>query len=154
MRLCKKRNKGATLHLLDVLVTQHAKWTARRIRRALFGQSLLDFSDSSWSSVKIHKSAPEPTQVSRRKAKVSRITREFSEVTEESSQSAVETNKQAATSSSERLVPGMSQYGDSQDIFSDNHDVDMDVGIEDSQKADQESAAISQRCEFFVLSPS
>ena len=73
---------------------------------------------------------------------------------EESSQSAVETNKQAATSSSERLVPGMSQYGDSQDIFSDNHDVDMDVGIEDSQKADQESAAISQRCEFFVLSPS
>ena len=32
LRLCKKRNKGATLHLLDVLVTQHAKWTAKRIR--------------------------------------------------------------------------------------------------------------------------
>ena len=43
LRLCKKRNKGATLRLLDVLVTQHAKWTARRIRRALFGQSLVDF---------------------------------------------------------------------------------------------------------------
>ena len=57
-------------------------------------------------------------------------------------------------------VPGMSQYGDSQDIFSDNHDifsdnhdVDMDVGTEDSQEAGQESAAISERCEFFVLSP-
>ena len=58
-------------------------------------------------------------------------------------------------------VPGMSQYGDSQDIifsnnhdiFSDNHDVDMDVGTEDSQEAGQESAAISKKCEFFVLSP-
>ena len=99
LRLCKKRNKGATLHLLDVLVTQHAKWTARRIRRALFGQSLLDFSGSSWSCVKIHKSAPEPTQVNRRKANVSRIIREFSEVTQEFSQSAVETNKQVTTSS-------------------------------------------------------
>ena len=77
LRLCKKRNKGATLRLPDVLVAQHAKWTARRIRRALFGQSLLDFSGPSWSSVKIHKSGPEPTQVNRRKAKVSRIIREF-----------------------------------------------------------------------------
>ena len=31
--------------------------------------------------------------------------------------------------------------------------VDMHVGIEDLQKADQESAAASQRCEFFELSP-
>ena len=90
----------------------------------------------------------------RRKAKVSRITGEFSEVAEESSQSAVKTNKQAATSSSERLVPGMSQYGDSQDTFSDNHDVDMHIGTEDFEKAEQESATISQRCEFLVLSPS
>ena len=51
-----------------------------------------------------------------------------------------------------RYVPGMSQYGDSQDIYSDNHDVDTDVGTEDSQGADQKSAAISQRCEFFSIS--
>ena len=51
LRLCKKRNKGATLHLLDVLVTQHAKWTAKRIRRGLFGQALVDFSTESWSSI-------------------------------------------------------------------------------------------------------
>ena len=133
MRLCKKRNKSATLRLLDVLVTQHAKWTARRIRRALFGQSLLDFSGSSWSSVKIHKSAPEPTQVNRRKSTVSRMTREFSQV-------AVETNN----------VPGMSQYSESQELF---EDVDMEVGTEDFHEADQTSAAISQRCEFFDLSP-
>jgi hypothetical protein len=31
--------------------------------------------------------------------------------------------------------------------------VDMRIGIEDLQKADQESAAASQRCEFFELSP-
>ena len=104
LRLCKKRNKSATLRLLDVLVAQHAKWTARRIRRALFGQSLLNFSGSSWSSVKIHKSTPEPTQVNRRKAKVSRMTREFSEAAAE---------KDVECVSCHNLVPHMSQYQDS-----------------------------------------
>ena len=104
LRLCKKRNKGATLRLLDVLVAQHAKWTARRIRRALFGQSLLNFSGSSWSSVKIHKSTPEPTQVNRRKTNVSRMTREFSEAA---------AKKDVECVSSHNLVPHMSQYQDS-----------------------------------------
>merc|ERR1712007_192661 len=53
LRLCKKRNKAATLHMLDVLVTQHAKWTAKRVRRGLFGQSLVDFSTESWSSIQL-----------------------------------------------------------------------------------------------------
>ena len=57
LRLCKKRNKGATLHLLDVLVTQHAKWTAKRVRRGLFGQALVDFSTASWSSIQLQESA-------------------------------------------------------------------------------------------------
>ena len=35
--------------MLDVLVTQHSKWTARRLHRALFGQSLIDFSGESWT---------------------------------------------------------------------------------------------------------
>jgi hypothetical protein len=64
LRLCKKRNKSATLRLLDVLVTQHAKWTARRIRRSLFGQSLVDFSGSNWSCIKLHKSVSERQPVS------------------------------------------------------------------------------------------
>ena len=81
---------------------------------------------------------------------MSRITREFSEVTQASSQSVVETNKQVTTSSSTRLVPGRSQYDEDVEI----HDsVDMVVGSEDFEAADQESAAISQRCEFFELSP-
>ena len=132
LRLCKKRNKSATLHLLDVLVTQHARWTARRIRRALFGQSLVDFSGSSWSSVKIHKSAAEPTQVNRRKAKVSRMTREFSQV-----------------GTVEDTQP--SQYADSDTEMQDS-DVEH-VGDEDFLKADGVRAATSQRTEFFELSP-
>ena len=140
LRLCKKRNKGATLRLLGVLATQHAKWTARRIRRALFGQSLVDFSGACWSCVKIHKSsAAEPTQVNRRKAAVSRITREFSQAV-----------RQAAKSCHD-LVPGMSQYGDTQDIFMDSQ-VEH-VGNEDFSTADEVPATTSQRTEFFELSP-
>ena len=76
--------------------------------------------------------------------------REFSEATQESSQSVVETDKKATTSSSKRLVPGMSQYDEGVDM---RDYVDMVVGSEDFEAADQESAAISQRCEFFELSP-
>ena len=57
LHLCKKRNKAATLHLLDVLVTQHAKWTAKRVRRGLFGQSIVDFSTASWSAIQLSGSA-------------------------------------------------------------------------------------------------
>lgn len=124
--LCKKRNKSATLRLLDVLVTQHAKWTARRIRRALFGQSLVDFSTPSWSCIKIRETDHELQPVNRRKKAVSRMSQEFSQV-------------EALQKS---CVPGMTFYDDSLSI-----DVDMD-------EADQDSAAISQRCDFFELSPS
>ena len=126
----------------DVLVTQHAKWTARRIRRALFGQSLIDFSGSSWTCVKIHKSSTvEPTQVNRRKAQVSRITRAFSQAAE------VDAQPRQHTTNCQSLVPGMSQYGDSQNIFEDSH-VDH-VGSEDFLDATE----VPQRIEFFVLSP-
>jgi hypothetical protein len=49
------------------------------------------------------------------------------------------------------LVPGMSQYGDSQEIFTDS-EVEH-VGNEELLKADEVPAAISQRREFFELSP-
>ena len=77
--LCRKRNKSGTARLLDILVTQHAKWTARRIRRALFGQSLVDFSGSSWSCVKIRESPKEPPIMNRRKKQTSRLMAEFSQ---------------------------------------------------------------------------
>jgi len=132
IRLCKKRNKGATLHLLDVLVTQHAKWTAKRIRRGLFGQSLVNFSTESWSSIQLKESAScSASQQNRTQPqKTPRILRCFAP-------SRVVAEKQ---DTNHRLVPGMSQYSD-------------DVGMEVFGEADQDSAAISQRCEFFELSP-
>ena len=39
LRVCRKRNPEKTKHLIDVLVTQHSRWVASRMRRALFGQA-------------------------------------------------------------------------------------------------------------------
>ena len=78
LRLCKKRNKSATLHLLDVLVTQHAKWTAKRVRRGLFGQAIVDFSTASWSSIQLKDSAKPPEPEGKGK-KTPRILRTFAQ---------------------------------------------------------------------------
>ena len=39
LRVCRKRNPEKTKHLIDVLVTQHSRWVASRLRRSLFGQA-------------------------------------------------------------------------------------------------------------------
>ena len=39
LRVCRKRNPEKTKHLIDVLVTQHSRWVASRMRRSLFGQA-------------------------------------------------------------------------------------------------------------------
>ena len=51
LRLCEKRDVEKTFHMMDVLITQHARWAARRIKRALFGQALIDFSTAPWSRI-------------------------------------------------------------------------------------------------------
>ena len=51
LKMCRKRNPEKAELLMDVLVTQHSRWTARRIHRALFGQSLIDFSGDSWTGL-------------------------------------------------------------------------------------------------------
>ena len=95
---------------------------------------------ASWSCVKIHKSsAAEPTQVNRRKAAVSRIAREFSQAVRQPAKNC------------HTLVPGMAQYEDSQEIFTDS-EVEH-VGNEDFSTADEVPATTSQRTEFFELSP-
>ena len=104
----------------------------------LFGQSLVDFSGSSWTCVKINKpSTAEPTHVNRHHAQVSRITREFSQTAE------VDAQPRQHTTKCQSLVPSMSQYGDSQNVFEESH-VEH-VGIEDFPDADEVPAAISQR---------
>lgn len=47
IRACRSRECAKAELLLDVLVTQHSRWTERRIHRALIGQSLMDF--GSWN---------------------------------------------------------------------------------------------------------
>ena len=39
LRVCRKRNPEKTKHLIDVLVTQHLRWVASRMRRSLFGRA-------------------------------------------------------------------------------------------------------------------
>ena len=106
------------MHLLDVLVTQHAKWTAKRIRRGLFGQSLVDFSTDSWSSIQMKESAKGIASEQSRTLpkKTPRILRSFAS-------SRVVGGKK---SKSHPLVPGMSQYSDTP--ASDDQDVARDVG--------------------------
>ena len=126
LRLCKKRNKGATLHLLDVLVTQHAKWTAKRVRRGLFGQALVDFSTASWSSIQLQESANCTASQQKRTQpkKTPRLLRSFA-------QSRVVDEKKHK---SQPLVPGMSQYSDG---------IDMDAGTAVSKKVSQEADVVS-----------
>ena len=102
--------------MLDVLVTQHAKWTAKRVRRGLFGQALVDFSTESWSSIQLQQSAKSDASEQKRTLpkKPPRILRSFAP-------SRVVGGKKHT---SQPLVPGMSQYSDSQDV-------DMDAGNAD-----------------------
>ena len=84
----------------------------------------------------------------RRKTQVSRLTREFSQAV-------------AVTDAQPSLVPGMSQYSISQEFSqvedaigsADDLSSELVNSTEDFREADQQSAAISQRTEFFVLSP-
>jgi hypothetical protein len=80
LKICKKKNKAATLRMMDVLVTQHSKWTAKRIRRALFGQSFVDFNADPWTTSRDSKDSVKP-EANKKKAKKkqSRIEREFSQ---------------------------------------------------------------------------
>ena len=117
------------MHLLDVLVTQHAKWTAKRIRRGLFGQSLVNFSTDSWSSIQLKESANSSasTQNRTQPKTTPRILRAFAP-----SRVVAEKKLKSQPLGSQHLVPGMSQYSD---------DVESGYFCE----ADQDSAANSQR---------
>jgi hypothetical protein len=132
LRLCKKRNKAATLHLLDVLVTQHAKWTAKRIRRGLFGQALVDFSTESWSSIQLKDSARSSAsqQTRTQPKKTPRLLRSFV-------QSRVVSEKKGKAQS---LVPGMSQYSDDTEtihnkkVFPESDNVSVASGQGESEE--------------------
>ena len=90
------------------------------IRRALFGQSLVDFSGSNWSSIELHKSVSECQPICRSKKTVPKMVQEFS-------QAGLDTAPNLADKEQfPSLVPGMSSY-ESQES-QESQDVDMDVG--------------------------
>ena len=67
--------------MMDVLITQHARWTARRIKRALFGQCLIDFSSDSWSRVSLDNDAQHSKQkrcINLPHKSIPRLVRQFS----------------------------------------------------------------------------
>ena len=81
LRICRKKDVEKTQHMIDVLITQHAKWTARRIKRSLFGQALIDFSKDSWSRVPIDNDTQRSTQkrgINLQQKCIPRLARQFS----------------------------------------------------------------------------
>ena len=81
LRVCMKKNVEKTHHMMDVLITQHAKWTARRIKRSLFGQCLIDFSTESWTRVLLDKDAHHSKQqrcINLQHNSIPRLIRQFS----------------------------------------------------------------------------
>ena len=75
LKICKKKDKAATLRMIDVLVTQHSKWTARAVRRALFGQSIVDFTANPWVGIHSERNFREERVQEKTKEKQSRLER-------------------------------------------------------------------------------
>ena len=104
----------------DVLVTQHAKWTAKRVRRGLFGQSIVDFSTDSWSSIQLQESAKSnPSQSATKQAKKTpRVLRSFAQarIQDKYQRQEVSCTKVGDNDifAGQTLVPGMSLYEFSQ----------------------------------------
>ena len=116
--------------MIDVLVTQHSKWTARRVRRALFGQSIVDFKADPWAGVHSKRDSKAAEAQKRTKKKQSRLEREFSQGESQSSrasssQSCEETIRQssevtiAESSSDEQEMPNGTIYFSDGRFFQD-----------------------------------
>ena len=86
LKICKKKDPVATLRMIDVLVTQHSKWTARRVRRSLFGQSIVDFTADPWESIKDGIDSKAAKATKKTKSKQSRLEKEFSQAESQPSQ--------------------------------------------------------------------
>ena len=135
------------MHLLDVLVTQHAKWTANRIRRGLFGQALVDFSAEHWSSIQLQDSARCPTsqQEKRPPKQTPRLLRNFDQT-------------RVISKSTDSVVPGINLYDDGDvDVGAASEDADSmsfsTTSVNFEESAEMISATANRRTEFFNLSP-
>ena len=109
LKICKKKDMATTLRMMDVLVTQHSKWTAKRARRALFGQSFVDFNANPWTTSKSSKDFIKPEAKEKTKKKQSRLEREFSQSQSETSQATAIAESTPHSNFGEEL-PGSAMY--------------------------------------------
>ena len=86
LRSCKKKHVPDTIRTIDVLVTEHSRWTEKRVRRALFGQSFVDFSTDPWTGVKNRDDSKQQEVRQKAKKKASRMERDFSQSQSQASQ--------------------------------------------------------------------
>ena len=107
---------------MDVLVTQHSKWTARRVRRALFGQSLVDFKADPWVAVKSQCDSKAKDAKKKAVSKQSRLEREFSQAESQFSQATTIVQSTPASeddSSREEMPAGTVYFASDSSSFQD-----------------------------------
>ena len=166
LRVCRKRNPEKIDTLLDVLVTQHSRWTARRIHRALFGQSLIDFSGTSWTNLSSHKTSSRISNRCKHKTHanqthiLSKFSKQFTatEQFESDSDSDMDISPRDNCCEIQEVDVSRNDCSEShannfsqQDLVRESEP--QHVGCEDLRRSNRVSPAISQRPEFFELSP-
>ena len=106
---------------------------AKRVRRGLFGQSLVDFSTSSWSSIQLQKSmsSSESKPIEKQAKKTPRILRSFAQAR------VVEEKETSQGDMKQSFVPGMAMY------HSQGEDVEMKSDAEFSQSLDRAQESIN-----------
>ena len=79
--------------------TQHSKWTAKRVRRALFGQSLVDFDADPWVGVDNQEKSSCNKKAVKKKSqnKQSRLEKSFSQVESSQATTAADSTPLATT---------------------------------------------------------
>ena len=108
--------------MIDVLVTQHSNWTARRVRRAMFGQSLVDFKADPWVAVKSQCDSKAKDAKKKAVSKQSRLEREFSQAESQFSQATTivqSTPVSEDDSSSEEMPAGTVYFATDSSSFQD-----------------------------------
>ena len=110
MRICKKKDLPATIRMMDVLATQHSKWTATRLRRALFRRSLVDFSGDPCIGVKSSEKNAQPQVEVKSGMKTSRNERDFSQSQSEVSQTSIVEDESSSESDGDEAPLGTVHY--------------------------------------------
>ena len=143
MKICKKKDKVATFRMIDVLVTQHSKWTARRVRRALFGQSLVDFKADPRVAVKSQCDSKAKDAKKKVVRKRSRLEREFSQTESQFSQATTivqSTPASEANLSREEMPAGIVYFASDSSSFQDFSAFQkLDFQYQNFQKNEQQS---------------